>query len=371
MSVFLSSSCGFLELGPLRTRCLRTLFLAATAAAVGCDLPLSAPVWSTEWALDLAVEDRSTAEFLPAGITTDGNGFDIEPISRSESVLLEDVCETCLCFSGPIPAIDIEPFSFSLPSPGLLSSALLDAGTATVTLINNVGFDLLSDPSTGAFGLARIALVDTRTQEVLDSVLVTDPFPPGDSINLVFDLDGIELHQNLVARFSATIPGTRCDSIPLTRESGIGTNLRVNGAHAAEVFVLVSDARLGAPIRSIDLPAVLASRIRAGDTRLILSVSVDNGVPLDVEYQVSVASLAEDLFTSRAALFAPVRVPPGSSQAPVTTERPLVVDASRLEGTSTVQVAFRARVLGSRRIRLVGSERLTVRVTLHAELPSR
>ncbi len=353
--------------------CRRASGLIATLALLltGCDLPLGAPVWSTEWALDLVVEDRSTPEFLPAGITTDGNGFSIEAIQRSDAVLLEDVCETCLCFSGPIPGIELTPFSFSLPSPGALSSAFLDSGTANVTLINNLGFDLLSDPSTGAFGLARIALVDTRTNLVVDSLLVTDPFPPGDSLKLSFDLSGIELQQNLVARFSATIPGTRCDSIPLTRESGIGTHLRVEDAHAAEVFVLVSDGQLGAPVRSVDLPDVLTNRIRAGDTRLLLNVSADNGVPLDVEYLVSVATLPEDLFTGRAALFAPVRVAPGSPDAPIVTERPLVIDAARLEGASTVHISVRARVLGSRRLRLVGSERLRVRARLFAELPSR
>lgn len=336
-----------------------------------CDLPLEAPVWSTEWAVDLVVEDRSTVEFLPSGVSTDGHGFDIEPISRTDAVLLEDVCETCLCFSGPIPAIDLEPFSFALPAPGSLSSAVLDAGTARVTLVNNVGFDLLSDPSTGAFGLARVELVDTRTEALLDSVLVTDPFPPGDSIDISFDLAGIELQRNLVARFSASIPGTQCDSIPLTSESGIGTNLSLSDARAREIFVLVSDGQLGAPIRTIDLPAVLSDRIRAGDTRLVLEIEADNGVPLDVEYQVSVATVAEELFTSDAALFAPVRVLPGSTDSPVRTERPLVVDAAKLVGAGSVNVAVRARVLGSRRIRLIGAERLRVRATLRAELPSR
>ena len=330
--------------------------LALCCVAGSCEFPLSVPVWTTEWVVDLATETRTTEEFLPTGVQLlGGGGFAFDRVDRTDEVRLENVCEACLCFRGPIPAIDLVPFSFALPLPNSFSSAELSAGQADIVLVNGVGFDLLRNER-GQFGLARIDLIDTRTSHIVDSVLSTGPFPPGDSLRFGFDLTGVELQQNLQARVRASIPGTACDSIPITRESAIGALLSVERARADEVYVRVSPASLGLPVETVDLPGFLSDRLRAGEARLILDVETDSELPVDLDLEITIATRADDLYSDQAALFAPVRINGGSPGAPVVARNPLVVDIERLAGADEVLVGARARLLGSNRVPLQGLE---------------
>ncbi len=339
-------------------------------ALPSCDLPLDPPVWTTEWTLDLVRHERSVLDFLPPGVRTDGSGFAIDPIRATHQVRLEDVCEACTCFSGPVPALDIAPMDWGLPLPGGLSAADLSAGEARLTLHNGVGFDLLRRPD-GVFGSLLVRLVDTRSNAVLDSVRVVQPFPPGDSLTVAFGLDGLELHQNLVARASARIPGSGCDSVSLADGPTIGADVTVEGAHADSVFVLLSDQAVRAPGRSVDIPGWLAGRLRPGDARLVLEVEAVNTVAAEVEVELSVAGSDDLLFTSGAALVTPFRVMPGQPNAPMVSRRPFVIDVSALTNADRLTVGTRSRVLGNRRVRLTGPEAIRYSATLFAEIPSR
>ena len=127
---------------------------------------------------------RSVDDFLPSGVRTTSDGFAIDPIQTSTGVQLEDVCEACTCFSGPVPALDVGPLDWGLPAPGGLSSAHLSGGDATLMLHNGAGFDLLRRPD-GVFGSLVVELVDTRTDDVVDSVRVVRSFPPGTEVLLI------------------------------------------------------------------------------------------------------------------------------------------------------------------------------------------
>ncbi len=355
---------------PARASVVAALVAAWTVGAAGCDLPLDPPVWTTDWTVDLVRDERSVLDFLPPGVRVDGDGFAIDPVRSASEVRLADVCEACTCFSGPVPALDIAPIDWGLPLPGGLSAAELSAGEARLTLRNGVGFDLLRRPD-GVFGSLLVQLVDTRSGAVLDSVRVVQSFPPGDSLTVDFGLDGLELHQNLVARASARIPGSGCDSVSLANGPTIGADVSVAGARADGVFVLLSDQSVRAPSRSVDLPDWLAGRLRPGDARIRLEVEATSTLAAEVEIELSVAGSDEQLFGSGAALVTPFRVMPGGPDAPVISSRPFVIDVAALTDADRLAIATRSRVLGNRRVRLTGPEAISYRARLFAEIPSR
>lgn len=344
--------------------------MVTAVTGLACDLPLAVPVWTTEWSLDVVAESRATSDFLPAGLQVDPDGgFRFDSVGRTDEVRLESVCEACLCFSGPIPAIELTPFTFGLPLPGAFASAELETGRAEIALVNHVGFDLLRNER-GQFGLARIELLDTRTNRVVRDAQSVGPFPPGDTLRFGFDLDGVSLHPGLVARVLASIPGTACDSIPITSESAIGAELRLPEGRAPGVTVRIDPGSLGLQPRVVQLPGFLRSRLRAGEARLVMDVSTESTVGIDAELEVSVAVEAEDLFAEGAALFAPVPIPSGTPTAPHEGVDPLVVDLARLGDADALVVATRVRIPGDRQVDLTGLEALEYRVRLRLELPS-
>ena len=346
------------------------LALVAIVILGACDLPLDPPVWTTEWTLDLVRETRATVDLLPSGVTTDGSGFTIDPVSRSDSVSLGDVCEACTCFSGPVPALDIAPRDWRLPAPGGLSAAHLTGGEATLVLRNDVGFDLLRRAD-GAMGHLLVELVDTRSGSVLDAVTVVQSFPVGDSLEVRFGLDGLELQQNLVARVSGRLPGSGCDAVALDEGPTIGIGLSIQGARADSVFVLLSDHAVRATTRTVDVPDWLGDRLRVGDARLTLEVLARNGVQAEIEVELSVARALDALFGETSALTTPFLVAAGGASGATSSARPYVVDVGALAGTDALSIGMRSRVIGSRRVRLTGGETLEYRVVLRAEVPNR
>lgn len=333
-------------------------------------MPFDAPEWSTDWTF-LGIEDTvATSRFLPQGVREGGDGFVVDSLGTSQAVLLGDVCEVCTCFTGPIPPVTITPSEWYLPLPPGLSAARIATGTARVVLVNELGFDLLRDGQ-GGEGFLSVQLVDRLTNEAVDSLRFSEPFPPGGSIDLSFDLAGLEVHRNMVARVQGFTPGSGCDTVPLAPESGILTDVVLEDVRAQDVTVIVSDAALVIEPEAIDLPGLVSDRLRPGDARLSLEVEMITSVPIEVEVLLSVAASPEALFTEKSGLFTPILVPPGSPEDPGTVRKTFLLDVEEIERAETLHIDSRNRVLGSRRVTVRGGERVAYRVWLHAELPSR
>lgn len=344
--------------------------LGLTLGSGGCDIPTGLPTWQTSWTLVVAADTVDVDGLLPAGVRQVPGGFVVDSLTTVTSVLLEDVCEFCTCFEGPIPALEITPFDWPVPLPQGIASATLDSGTARIALVNNIDFDLL-DSGEGELGHLAILLLDRRTGGVLDSVRVGQPFPPGDTLRVGFDLAGLELHRDVVARVRGEIPGSGCDTIPLTPDMGIRTVVELRDVVAGEVSVVLQDADLNLPLRPLELPKALADRLRPGDARVVLDVVLESAVPVAVEGLLSVAPRVEALFTEEAALYTPLPLPPAAPGTPERLARSFLLDLSRLEGAGSLHLGTRNRVQGNRTIVVRGDERFSWLVTLHAEIPIR
>lgn len=349
---------------------LRLLLPLAAGMMVACDLPLDLPSWDTRWTLVAAVDTVDVDGLLPEGVRFGEDGFVVDSLLSRNHVLLEEVCEFCTCFEGPIPALEITPFDWPVPLPSGIATATLRSGTARIALVNGIGFDLL-DSGEGEMGHLEVVLLDLRSGVALDSLHISEPFPPGDTLRASFPLEGLELHRDVVARVRGAIPGSGCDTIPLTPEMGIRTEVELRNVVAGRVEVLLRDADLNLPTRRIDLPAPLSRRLRPGEARVQVEVRLESTVPVAVEGLLSVAGRPEDLYTGQAALYTPLLVPASSGGEVVHLHRTYLLDLSGLEGARSLHLATANRVAGDRRIVVTGAERVGWRVTLHAEVPIR
>jgi hypothetical protein len=343
--------------------------LAAALAATACEVPTELPLWDTEWDVVVVSDTVSTAELVPEGVRVSEQGFVVDSFDTEGQVRLGDVCELCTCFDGPIPPVEIAPHDWPVELPPGVRSANIVRGTARVVIHNEVGFDVLDDGA-GNHGFLEVALTDSWTDEVLETLRVEEPFPPGDSLLIAFDLPAVELSSRIVARVRGRTPGTGCDSVPLTPESGFRTTVSLQDVVADTVEVFLTDADLALPTRDWALPEWLRDRLRPGDAEAILDVRIESSVPAAFELDLSAAGSAPDLFTGTAALYTPLLLPAGGTD-PVTVHEAYLVDLRPLADAERLWVAGRTTVDGSRLVALGGGEAVAYRVRLLATLPTR
>jgi hypothetical protein len=355
-------------LGPA-ARLARGLWIPVLFLLVGCDLPTSLPSWNTAWTLVGVNDAIVTSDLLPSTVREEGTRFVLDSISSRRTVKLGDVCEVCTCFSGPIPRIEITPQKFSLPLPSGVSEAALEEGRARVVVHNEVGFDLL-DNGEGERGYLLAELRDLRTRETVDSVRIDDPFPPGDSLVLDFDLGGLTVHRSMQAQIQGVTPGSGCDSIDLTEDLGIRSLVTLSNVTASSVVIFLTDGAVAIDDEVIELPDLVADRLRAGEAQVSLDVELTSTVAAELDLVMSLAADPEKLFTEKAALFTPIPVAPGSLEEPNEIAKTFLLDLDGLEGAETLYLAARNRVLGSRSVPIRGGEGIRYRVVIRAELPS-
>jgi hypothetical protein len=351
-------------------RGLRWGVFGALVLALACDLPLGLPRFTTEWVVPAAGDSLGLSDLLPSGFRVTPEGFVLDSLVSNQTVRLGDVCELCTCFSGPIPPVDLTPQSWRVPVPGGLSKAVLERGSARILIRNHAGFDLLDDGE-GGRGFVLIRLTDLLTRSVLDSVSVSQPFPPDDSLSLHIDLAGLELTPFMVAELTGRTPGSGCDDVSLDPDVGIEAVVRLENVLAESVEAVLSDAAVALSGRTVSLPSALADRLRPGEADLVVEVETSTSIPVDVEVLLSVAGTEEDLFTENAALLTPLLIKGGSPDAPSSFRRLFVVNTASLEGADHVLVRTRSRIIGDRRVVFRGQEAFSYKVTLRAEIPVR
>jgi len=344
---------------------LALLSALGVGAVAACDLPTELPRWDTVWDVAVVSDTVATSSLLPEGVRISGEGFVVDTFRSESSVRLRDVCELCTCFEGPIPELEIAPTDFPVRLPSGVLRADILRGSADVVLHNETGFDVLRNEE-GDRGFLLVELTDSWTGEVLESVLVDEPFPPGDSLSLTLELPRIELSSRHVARVSGRTPGSGCDTVPLTPESGFRSRVALREVVSSGVQVILSDATLRVPSRDLDLPGWLAERLRPEDAELAVEVEVDSRVPVRYELELSAASDPTALFTERAALFTPLVVDGSGS-----VTRRFLLDLERIQDADRLLFESRSRVLGSRIVRLEGDEAVTYRVRVLARVPTR
>lgn len=343
--------------------------LVALPGLGACDIPTETPRWNTDWTL-LGIQDSIvTGELLPEAVREVGTAFVLDSIASSRKITLGQVCEVCTCFEGPIPRIEIAPQDWTVPLPSGVSEATLTRGTARVKLVNQLGFDLL-DNGEGDRGWLLAQLVDRRTNTVMDSVRIEDPFPPGDSLTLSFDLQGLQLHRSMVARVQGVTPGTGCESIDLTEDLGIRADVVVRDMEATGVKITLYDHAVAVPDQTIDIPQLLRDRLRAGEAEVSLEADVVTTVGATFDLSLSLASDPSKLFTPEATLWTPIPVPPGTLEEPSRVRKLYLLDVAALQEAETLFLSGRNRVEGNRTVEIRGGEGVVYRVFIHATVPT-
>ncbi|HEX9886626.1 MAG TPA: hypothetical protein VGA70_09065 [Longimicrobiales bacterium] len=347
------------------------LLVAGLGSALGaCDLPTELPVWDTVWEAVVVEDSIAAADLLPPEMRVTDDGFVMDSFVTHNTIRIEDVCEFCTCFDGPVPALDIVAHDWRIRLPSRVIEADVIDGSARLTVHNEVPFDVLDDGQ-GNRGHLTVELIDTRTDQVLGARTVAEPLPPGDSLVVDFDLPALTLGGQLVARVSGKTPGSGCDSVTVAPDDGFRAEVLLRNVRVSSALVVLSDGDLAFDSRDIELPGFIASRLRPGDASLTLDVRISSRLPVEAEFGLSLAGGFEDLFTERAALYTPVVVRRWDRLDPVLLNRTYIVEEGALQGAERVFLSSRNRILGNRLVRFTGGESVAYSVRLHAEIPSR
>jgi len=344
--------------------------LLAVLAGSGCEIPTSVPVWETEWELLLARDSVPVRDVVPPEVELVPEGFRMASFVTRDSVRLEEVCELCTCFDGPIPELTLEPQDYRIELPARLLEAPLSRGTATLELTNGLGFDLLDD-GFGNRGFVRAELVDLRTGDTLVTRVYGEAFPDGATITLTFPLDGVLLSRSIVTRVTGVTPGSQCDDLSLDPTDGLDVRVELMDIAAPSARILLNESDLAPPTRRAALPEAIASRLRPDASDLVVALVASSSLGLPVDLELSVAAATADLYRAGAALTTPVRIAPGAPEDPARLRREYVVDPALLQDRDSILVAGRTTLSQGRTVTVRGPELLTYEVRLRARVPSR
>jgi len=336
----------------------------------GCDIPTSLPVWETEWELVVARDSVAVSALLPTEITLAEEGFRVDSFIRADSVRLDEVCELCTCFDGPIPELELETQDYELGLPARLVEAPLTRGTAVLELTNGLGFDLLDDGA-GNRGFIRTDLVDRRTGDTLVTRVFGESFPDSATVTLEFPLDGVLLHGSLVARVSGFTPGSSCESLSLDPADGLDIRVEIRDVLAPTATIVLNEADLAPDLQRASVPTSLTDRLRPDAADLVLALGVRSALPLPIDLDLSVAASTRELFGAGAALTTPVRIEAGQVGDSEPLLREFVVSPALLQGRDSLVVSGRTTLPAGNLITVTGPESITWDLRLRARVPSR
>lgn len=149
--------------------------LVPIALLAGCDVPTSAPQYTTEWNVPAKSTTISVNTFLPAGVTAapDNSAFQVavSPSSASIQRSLGQDCTACSAANGqtiPKPAFN-GGGTTTLNLPSGVATATLVRDTLTLTITNGFNFDPIR-PSAGARGYLVIRVANGSTVVGRDSL---------------------------------------------------------------------------------------------------------------------------------------------------------------------------------------------------------
>jgi hypothetical protein len=271
-----------------RCRLLWTLLLGALAQ--GCDLPIAAPSWLTEWVLPGSSTTIAADELLPDAISVGGDGawFQVEIPDTTVTIELGEICGSlCTSLQGmtaPKPGIS-DDFDASIELPSQVLSADLIAGTLVMRLKNGLAFDPIR-PASGVFGSFSVT-VRSAARTVASTVVdgKTTAFGSGSTLT----------------RTLALAPGVLSGPFEVTVhvESPQGDRVRIDTKQKIEMAATLNDVRVGEvrvslPEQSFtgthvtfgtgDLDAAILQRIRAGALR----IHMDNPLAVRGRLQIDI-----------------------------------------------------------------------------------
>ncbi len=301
--------------------------LAAAAAlllfaAAGCELPTSAPRWTTTWELPADSTEVSVADLLPDNVIVVDNGsgkvfeasFGAVPLVKT----LGSVCTACHAANGQ--RVEKPDFtivdSSTAPLPVDVFSLDIVGGAVDYTITNRFSFDPLN-PSATTRGWLRVVIRAGETILARDSV-------SGEALSLAYDvarthtviLGGTPTAPVRIAgpiTVVVTLASPAGDSVTINTAEEISVSVTPRAIRASQLSVNVTDRELPARSDTVDLSSMndITGTIEGG--AIILGVRN----PFTVGGSLSVSLRAPD----GAQIARTLTLPPGGSNAPVASLR--------------------------------------------------
>ncbi len=164
--------------------------VAGALALTGCDYPTTAPILTQRWVLPGENTTIGVDQFLPAGVTDNGDAFtlSVDPASVSES--LGALCSACINgLTVPKPAFT-GTLSTSASFPASISRATLISGSVALEVHNGFSFDPIR-PGAGNTGSLTITLTDGQGGPEIAQIVIdgaTEALPAGSTVNKIVPL---------------------------------------------------------------------------------------------------------------------------------------------------------------------------------------
>ncbi len=282
----------------LPIKLLRGSLLFCLTCLSACDLPTESPIFETRWILPIegAGTSISVAELLPAAVTISSGTFQvaIDPFSFSES--LGGLCSLCVPLNTQTvlkPAFQF-PLSDAASLPADVESVELSAGSITVRITNNLGFDPIR-PGVGITGSLAIVVYDQMIGgPVLDSVFVdgaVDALPSGTFLDVPISLAPGPVSSPIVAVVTVDSPEGDLVTINTSLRLDVDVTFDMMAATSATIVVagtMVAIEDVAMDVEDIDSDIV--ENIVSGG--LILDITNPFGVGLTVTIDIGGPTIA-------------------------------------------------------------------------------
>lgn len=278
----------------LPRRALLSLGIITMIAA--CEVPTSAPGLDTRWIVPTQGATIAVAKLLPASISIvpDSSAFLVTVAPVTVTRALSQDCPACSAANGtrvPKPAFTATASAGSA-LPVDLASAMLSAGTLTLSLTNNYNFDPLR-PSATERGYAVIAIANGSVQIGRDSVNgATTPLAPGATLVRAIPLAGTITGGSPVT-VTVTIRSPAGDSVVMDASRTIIATATPSNVRVASAQIVVANRQISSS-SAIDLSGVDASvQQRVDNGALLLTIVNPFNVtgPLTVSFAPAGGSL--------------------------------------------------------------------------------
>ena len=280
-------SCGSLRFcAPLK----RAGLLIVLAALAGCDVPTSLPIFDVRWVFPVEETSISVVELLPANVDTAGGNFVVTPnVVLSET--FGSLCPVCVGSGGvpvPKPAFLVS-FNQTGSLPTDVVSAVLVAGSISLAVVNNLGFDPINPaaapPPTGTF---TVTIYDTDIsgnqlgQVILDGAN-GDAIPAGPS-TVPITLTAGTVSSTIFAEITLDSPAG--DAVPIDLAAGF--TVTVGDVSVSSVTLNVAGLSVNTGTDTLDVEDVgtdITDRIQEGS--LILDIQNPFGVGVNLSLDIS------------------------------------------------------------------------------------
>jgi hypothetical protein len=224
----------------------------------------------------------AVAEFLPDGVSDQGDLFAVSVDPFSATRTLGSLCPTCVNgVTAPVPPFN-GTFSASQGFPAEVTSATLAASSLTVAVRNGFSFD----PIAGG-GSVVITITDGSGGKTLGQTTISTALPPGATVARGIQLVEGPLEPDFTATVVVTSPGGQVATIDTSDEMTVdveATSVRIESARVNVAGRAVSMDVVDLDVGDID--ESISDRIQAAAINLAINnpFAVGLTATLDINY---------------------------------------------------------------------------------------